>query len=66
MVVMAERRPLYAQLPDMPAGKVLEDVKFTRVPMAEELYGVQPEGARNQPRDCETSPVCADIKPWTK
>ena len=26
MVVMAERRPLYAQLPDMPAGKVLEDV----------------------------------------
>ena len=26
MVVMAEKRPLYAQLPDMPAGKVLEDV----------------------------------------
>ena len=26
MFVMAERRPLYAQLPDMPAGKVLEDV----------------------------------------
>ena len=26
MIVMAERRPLYAQLPDMPAGKVLEDV----------------------------------------